>query len=143
MSRLPSLVYLEVIKYQMVTKINFKRGFNNMSGKKEYIRKYIAFSLDEWADVEAYANSHFFSSESEAVRLLISRGVVSTEKVIPRKYGPLAMQKHLHFSFAQWDTIERFRFENRIDSSAQAIRILVARGLEVEKRIESFIKESC
>lgn len=114
-----------------------------MSGKKEYVRKYIAFSHDEWADVEEYAKTHFFSSESEAVRLLITRGVLSTDKTPAKKYGPLAMQKHLHFSYGQWDTIERFRFEQRIDSSAQAIRILVAKGLEVEKNIEQFIKETC
>ncbi len=113
-----------------------------MAGKKEYIRKYIAFSTEEWADVENYGKAHFFSSESEAVRLLISRGVTSSNKIVPKKYGSLEMQKHLHFSYGQWDTIERFRFESRIDSSAQAIRILVARGLEVEKKLDIYIKES-
>lgn len=114
-----------------------------MVGKKEYVRKYIAFSDDEWAEVESYAKTHFFSSESEAVRLLISRGILSSDKTAPRTYGPLSMQKHLHFSYAQWDTIERFRFDHRIDSSAQAIRMLVSKGLEVEMQLEQFIKESC
>lgn len=112
-----------------------------MSGKKEYVRKYIAFSNEEWAEVEAYAKSRFFSSESEAVRLLISRGVETLHQVNVPQYGPLAMQKHLHFSFGQWDTIERYRFDNRIDSSAQAIRLLVARGLEIERRIADFVKK--
>ena len=114
-----------------------------MAGKKEYVRKYIAFSDDEWAEVEAYAQSHFFSSESEAVRLLITRGILSSDKTPPRTYGALAMQKHLHFSYAQWDTIERFRFDNRIDSSAQAIRVLVAKGLEVETKLERFVRDNC
>lgn len=111
-----------------------------MSSKKEYVRKYIAFSDDQWADVEAYAKAHFFSSESEAVRLLISRGVNASDKVDIPQYGSLSMQKHLHFSYAQWDTIERYRFEHRIDSSAQAIRLLVAKGLQVERRVDEYIK---
>ena len=111
-----------------------------MSGKKEYVRKYIAFSDEQWVEVELYANSHFFSSESEAVRLLISRGVNATEQVRGPEYGSLSMQKHLHFSYAQWDTIERYRFEHRIDSSAQAIRILVGKGLQVERRVDDYIK---
>lgn len=117
-----------------------KRFSRVMSGKKEYVRKYIAFSDDQWADVEAYAKSHFFSSESEAVRLLISRGVNASDHIKVPKYGPLAMQKHLHFSYGQWDTIERHRFEHRIDSSAQAIRLLVAKGLQVERQVDEYIK---
>lgn len=114
-----------------------------MSAKKEYVRKYIAFSQEEWSEVEAYAKAHFFSSESEAVRLLISRGVAASDKVLPKTYGALSMQKHLHFSYGQWDTIERYRFDNRIDSSAQAIRVLVAKGLEVERQVERYIADIC
>tara|TARA_B100001564_G_C20643757_1_gene673414 strand:+ start:739 stop:1107 length:369 start_codon:yes stop_codon:yes gene_type:complete len=107
----------------------------NHHAPSDFIRKMIAFNPEDWKQVERFAAQHFFSSHSQAARLLIARGLAADKPAKTQQpTGKLTLTKHIHLSPTQWDAINQYRFIHRFDSVNLAIRTLVVHGLEIERQ---------
>lgn len=104
-----------------------------MSMHTVILLKDIFFTAREWDNIVHYANCNYFVSDREAIRFLIGRALRRNGADCIILPSGEKIRKKVPFSDEIWQKIKDYQFDHRIENTSKTIRVLVHKGLEVEK----------
>jgi hypothetical protein len=96
----------------------------------------LKLSEEEWAFIEKYAITHYFSSVLEAIRVSIGRALTSKDSDIntPTLSQESRTKKKLLFTTTQWNAINTYHSDNSFPSRNDTIKHLIFTGITLDKK---------